>query len=106
MVCSEFNISLLLKLQWGNIWLNIKSCVKRPEEVSDKVHKVVVINKNLPWESVSSKVALKENGVSFLEVSHHGVPTDHGNPWIFSRNVLMALFSLFNCFFNSFDLSV
>ena len=74
--------------------------------MGDKVHKVVVINKYLPWESISSKVALKENGVSFLEICHHGVPTDHGNPWVFSRNVLMALFSLFNRFFNSIDLSV
>jgi len=80
--------------------------IKRPEKVCDKVNKVVIINENLPWESVPCKVPFEENRLSFLEVGHHGVPTNDGNPWILSRNVFMAFSCLFNSLFDSFNFSV
>lgn len=74
--------------------------------MSNEVHKVSIINKNLSWESVSSKVSFKEDDISFFIIGHHGVPTDDGHPWIFFGDVLMAFLSVFDSLCDSFYFSV
>ena len=71
----------------------------------DEVHKVSIINKNLPREAVAGKVSFEEYDFSFLEIGDHSVPTDDGNVWIILNDVSVTLLSVLDSLGNSFDLS-